>query len=317
MQQRTTNVHVLGALLAIGMWCLSMVGCLEIDNSNNNIGGCTPERCESSCAARGLVDGSCNDDGICLCTGGDGDGDADGDADGDVDGDGDADDDGAHIEVPVACDPDGFVPCVDDYFSCEVFDEEGGIIHCEGSRPATPDEGDWSCEVEAMTLVCEGEDYPIGEAPYWFCGELHDGTVRCLSLAYQPDISSLPPDMTWDCQYDPDEMNLVCDSSIDAPASATCCIPGSWRFCVSPASRGSWAIQHCTEEGDAWQPCTGLDELPETCGDVDDWFSPDSEARCIDQGLCSQDVWDLDEDNDFSESVGDCTDVICSPPPAS
>jgi len=111
---------------------------------------------------------------------------------------------GSHPELtdrgttyPPGCDPDGVLPCPDDYFIC-VEDDDGNKF-CEGQRDAAPDGGDWNCEVEDGSIVCSGDHLPEGaDAGGWECVESGDGEVTCTTDSYAPGTDD-GAEAAWDC----------------------------------------------------------------------------------------------------------------------
>lgn len=131
----------------------------------------------------------------------------------------------------------------------------------------------------------------------------------------------------------------------DAPGDDCTCIAGAVRFCDEP-DYCLWGTQQCQEWFGArtWGPCEEAN-IPAGCapggalardydwnyaggfwdnwqtrlydadGDgiltypPDFWFNPAGEDCAIRSGACAQDMWDLDQDLDNQESIGDCADI--------
>lgn len=108
-----------------------------------------------------------------------------------------------------------------------------------------------------------------------------------------------------------DGIDNDCDGLVDEHSHSACgCLPGARRWCDNP-DYGFYGEQYCGEGGE-WERC--LDEVatpPAECAAVESWYSPAFETCLIEAGLCAQDMWDLDNDGDSWESLGDCTGIVC------
>jgi len=110
--------------------------------------------------------------------------------------DGEGGDISAPFGVPPGCDPDGLLPCPDDWFVCT--EDEAGNKRCEGQVAAAPDNGDWDCDMVDGSLICTGDHMP-GDSGQWNCEEQGD-TVTCTSEAYTP-ATDAEGEGIWDCEY--------------------------------------------------------------------------------------------------------------------
>jgi hypothetical protein len=103
------------------------------------------------------------------------------------------------------------------------------------------------------------------------------------------------------------------DGHVDETCDACCddclCVPGALRWCDDPAY-SRLGEQECVASGMEWGRCSEA-YLPEVCAAVDGWYSPAFEECLVANGECAQDMWDLDNDGDRWESLGDCTDIVC------
>ncbi len=104
-------------------------------------------------------------------------------------------------------------------------------------------------------------------------------------------------------------MDEDCGGGVEPPPDCLC-IPGTWRYCDTP-TYCRWGIQYCRDDGLEWGACNEITDIPARCLPIDGWYSPNAEACCIDEGLCCQDMWDLDRDGDTWESLGNCTNIVC------
>lgn len=99
------------------------------------------------------------------------------------------------------------------------------------------------------------------------------------------------------------------------PTEIDCvCVPGSRRYCDDPMYC-NWGVQYCNDDGLSWGTCTET-SMPDECEGwfgglfTDEEYDEDAEECCIESGFCCQDYHDLDDDGDWSESLGSCEDVI-------
>ena len=92
-------------------------------------------------------------------------------------------------------------PCPDNWFVCTDYGD--GETSCESAHPASPDRGEWYCEIEGghaledAIFVCNGSDMPIDPGA-WSCEEGDMGGIYCVRSAYWPDLGD---DSRWACSY--------------------------------------------------------------------------------------------------------------------
>jgi hypothetical protein len=112
----------------------------------------------------------------------------------------------------------------------------------------------------------------------------------------------------WHCFYE--GSRLVCEATGAPPTPELCCEPGAERACMTWSS-ARYGTQPCAVGGDRWDACEEAAEVPAECAAIDGWFSPSVETCIVSEGSCCQDAWDLDNDGDFWEPIGNCIDVVC------
>ncbi|MBE7480503.1 MAG: hypothetical protein HS104_11040 [Polyangiaceae bacterium] len=97
------------------------------------------------------------------------------------------------------------------------------------------------------------------------------------------------------------------------PEKCEACMPGSERVCFNSYCK-YWGVQTCTADGKSFGKCKEHDPPPE-CKSIakDKKYSPELEQCCLDNGYCCRDTFDLDDDGDSGEMLGDCEDVLCKP----
>jgi hypothetical protein len=114
-----------------------------------------------------------------------------------------------------ACDPDVLGDCEGGYFLCNEVEDD--LTLCEWSEPLTPDDGDWSCEVDGTAVSCDGESLPTGQTgdpeTWWHCTEIESGGVTC---EREPPFPHDDLADEWDCSYDED--NFWACTSVDEGA---------------------------------------------------------------------------------------------------
>jgi len=110
---------------------------------------------------------------------------------------------GSGTVVGPACDPDSLGPCNEDMFICTA--DNAGNKECVGQRPASPDSGDWDCEISGSAVVCRGDHVPTTDGGLWACHEEGDEVV-CVTQGFIPEESSSGGD--WDCVIE--DRTVVC-----------------------------------------------------------------------------------------------------------
>ena len=97
------------------------------------------------------------------------------------------------------------------------------------------------------------------------------------------------------------------------PERCEACMPGSERICFMSFCK-HWAVQTCTADGKSFGKCHEEDPPPE-CAKVtkDKKYSKELEQCCLDNGYCCRDTFDLDDDGDTGDMIGECEDVLCKP----
>ncbi len=223
------------------------------------------------------------------------------------------------------CEQQGSAAPPGEGWSCS---EHGDIIACEreGSTEPTPASG-WVCsEYIGPTVVCRRHSYipDIRDAGVWSC--YFEGIFRSCHSSSRPGgdgdaDSDVDGDEDFDCppgveapsEEIMDGVDNDCDGRIDECTDPHCsrecvCTDGQWRYCSSPFC-GAWGRQICEHNGRAWSECFEIDDIPEICVPVETWFSSSAETCCIEAGFCCMDTWDLDQDGDTWESLGNCPEV--------
>ena len=97
----------------------------------------------------------------------------------------------------------------------------------------------------------------------------------------------------------------------ECPRRCERCIPGSERVCYISYCK-YWASQTCAADGRSFGICRE-DDPPSECKKIADTKhdSPELEQCCIDAGFCCADEFDLDDDGDRGEMLGNCEEVAC------
>lgn len=95
------------------------------------------------------------------------------------------------------------------------------------------------------------------------------------------------------------------------PTRCETCVPGSERVCFLSYCT-YWAAQVCAADGRSFGVCRER-SVPSECRSVAEQHkdSPELEQCCIDNGYCCRDEYDLDNDGNRSEMLGQCDDVSC------
>jgi hypothetical protein len=97
------------------------------------------------------------------------------------------------------------------------------------------------------------------------------------------------------------------------PKRCDTCMPGSERVCFLSYCK-YWAVQTCAADGKSFGKCREQDAPPE-CAKVADkqQYSAALQQCCLDQGYCCLDEFDLDNDGDTEEMLGNCAELSCEP----
>ena len=227
--------------------------------------------------------------------------------------------------------------------------EDGADVCQGDHLPDEGDAAGWDCAEQAESVVCENSsgDHPdtYGEGG-WDCVWNEIG-LRChdnpggggdVGGEGEGEGEGENPDGGGDG-------NPGDEGGGDGPGDDCECIAGANRFCDEP-DYCLWGTQQCQEWFGVrvWGPCVeaaiprdcapggalardyawhfegGFWDGPETRqydrdGDgilvypPDFWFNPAGEDCAIRAGECAQDMWDLDQDGDNQESIGDCADI--------
>lgn len=109
------------------------------------------------------------------------------------------------------------------------------------------------------------------------------------------------------------EQYCVSGAWSSCPKPCEVCMPGAERVCFNSYCK-YWGEQTCTADGKSWGKCKEADPPPE-CHAIakDKKYSPELEQCCLDNGYCCRDTFDLDDDGNSSEMLGDCEDILCKP----
>jgi hypothetical protein len=127
-----------------------------------------------------------------------------------------------------------------------------------------------------------------------------------------------------DCDGQVDEVAaLPCDnggyryciagSLSECPKKCDTCMPGTQRVCFLSYCK-YWAVQTCTADGKSFGKCKEED-APAECAKIADeqQFSSKLEQCCLDNGYCCLDEFDLDNDGNSNEMLGNCDELSCEP----
>lgn len=97
----------------------------------------------------------------------------------------------------------------------------------------------------------------------------------------------------------------------ECPKRCETCIPGSQRTCQLSYCT-FWGVQTCAADGRSFGVCREQKAPPECIGIAkSEQKSAKLEQCCVDNGYCCLDLFDLDNDNNTSESLGECSEVMC------
>jgi hypothetical protein len=226
---------------------------------------------------------------------------------------------------------------VDGAWQCEL--DEQGLSLCRNDHPDQPDGGDWDCYRVDGADVCISDHFPDSDGSDWDCFE--DGElVEC-----ERNPGEVPPGGgAWDCAWGSDflECQEVDPDPPDPDPVPCACVEGGLRVC-DEATMSNWGEQECESRAEStrWGRCDEI-ATPSGCepggalarefewhyrggywdGQVfdpdddgvilmpaDNWFNPAAQDCAMRLGLCVQDMWDLDLDQDNQESVGGCDGI--------
>jgi hypothetical protein len=100
----------------------------------------------------------------------------------------------------------------------------------------------------------------------------------------------------------------------DCPRRCEVCVPGSARTCFTSFCT-FWGREACAMDGRSFGPCMEERAVPPECQAVAQRMqrSKELEQCCLDNGYCCVDSFDLDDDGDRAEMLGNCEAVECAP----
>lgn len=97
----------------------------------------------------------------------------------------------------------------------------------------------------------------------------------------------------------------------ECPKRCDTCMPGTERICFLSYCK-FWAVQTCAADGKGFGKCHEDDAPPECAGVAEDkQYSAALEQCCIDAGYCCLDEFDLDDDGNHGEMLGNCDELSC------
>jgi hypothetical protein len=128
-----------------------------------------------------------------------------------------------------------------------------------------------------------------------------------------------------DCNglVDENQMPIACENGgnrycvagqySECPRRCEACIPGSTRTCFTSFCT-FWGSQPCTADGRSFGPCKEA-QVPAECKSIVDkgMRTVELEQCCIDHGYCCLDEFDLNNNGDRTDMVGQCEAVACTP----
>lgn len=219
---------------------------------------------------------------------------------------------------------------------------------CEGDHFPEDGAGQgWDCQADGELVRCqneEGQHPDEGGMGGWSCAWGENGGLTCLD---NPDGGGDDVGGEGEGENPGDGGdNPGGEGEGEDEGELDCrCVAGARRYCDEP-EYCLWGEQVCVERGGVrdWGDCNETD-IPAGCepggafardydwhyeggfwdnwqtrlndfdGDgvirfaPDWWFNPAGEDCAIRRGECAQDMWDLDQDGDNQESLGDCEDI--------
>jgi hypothetical protein len=100
----------------------------------------------------------------------------------------------------------------------------------------------------------------------------------------------------------------------DCPQRCEVCVPGSARTCFTSFCT-YWGTQPCAPDGRSFGPCQEAKSVPPECLAIAQNMQRSAalEQCCLKNGYCCVDTFDLDNDGDRNEMIGNCGAVSCDP----
>ncbi len=100
----------------------------------------------------------------------------------------------------------------------------------------------------------------------------------------------------------------------DCPQRCEVCVPGSARTCFTSFCT-YWGTQPCAPDGRSFGACQEAKSVPPECEAIAKSMQRSAalEQCCLDNGYCCVDTFDLDNDGDHNEMLGNCEAVSCVP----
>jgi len=105
----------------------------------------------------------------------------------------------------------------------------------------------------------------------------------------------------------------VAGSYSQCPTRCEVCVPGSTRTCFTSFCT-FWGSQPCAPDGRSFGPCKEAMVPPECKPIVDKGMrTAELEQCCLNYGYCCLDEFDLNNNGDRTEMLGQCEAVACTP----